>query len=127
MRRTTAILTVCLAALAGCRGGAAQEPYDGVIAAAQRPAKAVVVPAHPATEAEPIVSEVDVPWAIALLSDAAPAARRKPGKVIVVDTEPDVPESVVQAVDLGVSVGTGRDEAEAAPPKTCSGVVKTRS
>lgn len=126
MRRTTAILTVCLCAVAGCRGGAAQEPYDGVIAAARRPVTAAV-PAPQASEVEPIASEVDVPWAIALLSDAGSAAVKKAGKVIVVDTEPDVPESVVPAVDLHVAADPGSAEEKPATPKACSGVVKTRS
>jgi hypothetical protein len=127
MRRVTAILTVCLVAVAGCQGSAAQEPYDGVIAAVQRPAKAPVVPELRSPEAEPIASEVDVPWAIALLSDAMPAPVKKPGKVIVVDVDADVPETVVQAVDLDVAVDPPSAAEKPATPKTCSGVVKSRS
>ena len=125
MRRTTAVLAVCFCALTGCRGGVAQEPYDGVIAAA-RPASAAV-PTPQETEAAPIASEVDVPWAIALLSDAARPTVKKPAKVVVVDAEPDVPEMLAQEGDFHLVVGPEPAAERRERPKTCSGVVKTRS
>ena len=127
MRRTTAILTVSVCALTGCQGSGAQEPYDGVIAAAQRSAKPAPTPTPQAPETKPIASEVDVPWAIALLSDATAPPASKPGQVIQVDTEPDLPETVVQAAHLDIAVDPGPAEGKPTTPKTCSGVVKTRS
>jgi glucose/arabinose dehydrogenase len=125
MRRTTAILAVCFCAVTGCRGGAAQEPYNGVIAAAQRAAKAAI-PAQ-APEAEPIASEIDVPWAIALLSDAKTPVVKRRGRVIVVDTEHDVPETIAEDADLRVAVDPGSAAEKPATPKTCNGVVNRRS
>lgn len=133
MRRTTAILrtstilTLCLGAAAGCSGGAAQERYDGVIAAARRPAKAPANPARQPPEAEPIASEVDVPWTIALLSNAKTSSVKKAGKVVVVDIESDVPEAIVQEADFHVAVNPRPAGDKPATSKTCSGVVNRRS
>jgi hypothetical protein len=113
MWRRTAILAAYVCALTGCQGGGSQGP--------------VAVPAPQASEVEPIASEVPVPWAIALLSDAMPPAPKKPGKVIVVDIELDASEAVVQTVDLHVAVDPRSAAEKPATPKTCSGVVKTRS
>jgi hypothetical protein len=113
MRRMTAIVAVCVSALTGCQGGGSQGP--------------AAVPAPQASEVEPIASEVRVPWAIALVSDARTPAPKKPGKVIVVDVERDAPEAVVQTVDLHVAVDPRPAAEKPATPKTCSGVVKTRS
>ena len=126
MRRTTAILTVCLCALAGCQGGGAQEPYDGVLAAARRPMRAaVVVPQAP--EAAPIASEVDVPWSIALLSDAKRPRPTKHGKAILANTGPGAAETIAEDTNLHVAIDPRSAEDKAATPKTCSGVVKSRS
>jgi hypothetical protein len=127
MRRTTAILTVCLSAAAGCSGGAAQEPYDGVIAAARRPAKAAANPAQQPPEPQPTASEIDVPWTIALLSNAKTSSVKKAGKVTVVDIESGVPERIVRAADFHVAVNPRSAGEKPATSKTCSGVVNRRS
>jgi hypothetical protein len=124
MRRTAVILAVCGCALAGCRGSAAQEPYDGLLATR---ANGAVPPAlTQAPEPEAIASEVDVPWTIAVLSDAkqARAKARKPAGVV----EPTsyVVETVPPDGDLHVAVDHEPGE-RAATPKTCSGVVNRRS
>ena len=126
MRRTTAILTLCLCVVAGCRGGAAQEPYDGVLAEAPRSMTAAAPAPHPA-EAEPIASEIDVPWAIALLSDAEGSATTKPRGTTVANREAEPPETLAEETHVHVAVGPGSAEDKPAAPKTCSGVVKTRS
>jgi glucose/arabinose dehydrogenase len=126
MRRTTAILTVSLCAVAGCRGGGAQEPYDGMLAA-QRPAGSALAPAAQTLEPEVVPSEVDVPWAIALLSDAKAPEVRKAGKATVVDAEPDASETVSDDADFHVAIDPRFVEERPATPKTCSGVVKSRS
>jgi hypothetical protein len=128
MRQTTAILTVCLCAVAGCRGGAAQEPYDGMLAAAQSPPKAAAIHVAPAAEAEPIASEIDVPWAIALLSDAAASATTKPGGATAANREPEAPEALAaEEIHVHAAVDPASAEEKRAAPKACSGVVKTRS
>jgi glucose/arabinose dehydrogenase len=127
MRRTTAILAMCVCAAAGCRRGAAQEPYDGAIAAATGPARPAVIDAAQTPEAWPIASEVDVPWTIALLSNAKTAAVKKTGKVMRVDKERDVAETIVKDADLYLAVDPGSAEEKPATPKTCSGVVNRRS
>lgn len=126
MRRTTAILTVCLCAAAGCRGGVAQEPYDGMLAA-RRPTASAPIPARQAPDSEPIASEVDVPWVIALLSDAKTSATTQADTAIVVDSEPDPPETIVEETDLNVAIDPTSLEEKPATRKVCSGVVKTRS
>jgi glucose/arabinose dehydrogenase len=132
MRRTNAILVVLLCAVTGCRGTGAQEPYDGMVAAARRPSKAPPAPAAEAPEAQPIASEVDVPWTIALLSDAkAPRAKRS-GKLVVVDREDEATIAIAHDADLYVATGPhppdDKSTAEKpAAPKSCSGVVKSRS
>jgi hypothetical protein len=127
MRRTTAILAMCVCAAAGCRGGAAQEPYDGVIAAATGPARPGVIDPAQAPEARPIASEVDVPWTIALLSNAKTAAVKKTRNVMRVDKEPDVAETIVKEADLYLTVDRESADEKPATPKTCSGVVNRRS
>jgi hypothetical protein len=126
MRRTTAILTVCLCAAAGCRGSAAQEPYDGVIVTAKRPGKQVMPPSI-AAEATPMASEVDVPFSIALLSNAKTAVARKASSVVVVEADPEVREITVEEVHIRFAIDPGPTEEKPAAPKACTGVVKTRS
>jgi glucose/arabinose dehydrogenase len=127
MRRTTAILTLCLCAVAGCRGGGAQEPYDGLIARAQPRAAAAAVSTPQAPEAEPIASAVDVPWTIALLSDGARPAARKRGKGLALDVNPAVAATIAEEAHLNVAVEPTPTDDKPATPKACSGVVKTRS
>jgi glucose/arabinose dehydrogenase len=129
MWRTAAILTTCVCAVAGCRGGAAQEPYDGMVARARRPADSVAVPPRQAPEAAPIASEADVPWTIALLSNAKSVPVKKPGRVIVVETEPDLEpsEATAEEADVHFAVDRAPTEERLTTPKTCNGVVKTRS
>jgi hypothetical protein len=132
MRRTTAILTLSLCAVAGCRGGAAQEPYDGLIATNRVPAGVQSAAQASPPESDRIAAGVDVPWTIALLSDAKTSPTRRAGKVIIVQTEPepevDLPEIVAgDEADLHLTVNAGAAEESASAPKACSGVVKTRS
>jgi glucose/arabinose dehydrogenase len=127
MRRTTAILTVSLCAVAGCRGGGAQEPYDGMLAAAQRPAVSAPAPVAPTPEPEVVPSEVDVPWTIALLSDANAPRVTKAGNATVLDTEPAVSETMADEADFRVAIDPRSAEERPATPKTCNGVVKSRS
>jgi hypothetical protein len=127
MRRTTRILMVCLSVVAGCRGSAAQEPYDGMVASGGRPAKPAAIPAADAPQPEPIASATDVEWTIALLSNAKTRAGKKAGNVIVVESEPDAPEPAIQELDLHVAVDPGEAEEKPATPKTCNGVVVRRS
>jgi glucose/arabinose dehydrogenase len=127
MRRTTTILTVCLCVVGGCRGGAAQEPYDGVLAAAKRPATSARAPVAQTPEPEVVATEVDVPWAIALLSDGKLPAIKKAAKVIGVDNGPDSPETIAAEADLHVAIDPEPAYEKPATPKTCSGVVNRRS
>jgi glucose/arabinose dehydrogenase len=122
----TAMLTVSLCAAAGCRGGAAQEPYYGVIAAAQQPVERAATPAPQATDPQPMASEVDVPWSIALVSNAKMASARKPAKVVVVEAKPDAAPDA-QELDLQLASDPALTEEKAAAPKTCNGVVIRRS
>jgi hypothetical protein len=122
--RTSAILTVCFCAVAGCQGGAAQEPYDGAMVAVRHSAVAAPVAQTPEPE---IASEIDVPWAIALLSDAKAARVRKPGKVVRVETEPDVSVRSAEDADLQFAIDPRYADEKPATPKACSGVVKSRS
>ena len=126
MRRTTSMLAVCFCALTGCQGGGAQEPYDGVIVADRRPA-ALSAPAPQVPDTESIASEVDAPWAIALLSDAKAPMLEKASAVTILDTEPGVSDAIAADADLHVAVDPRVPEDKPAMPKTCSGVVKTRS
>lgn len=132
MRRTSAILVVLFCAVSGCRDSEAQEPSHGVVATDQRPSKALPAPPAPAPEAEPIASEVDVPWTIVLLSDArAPRAKRS-GKLVIVDREDDATVAIAHDADLYIAAGPhpADDKSAAekpAAPKSCSGVVKSRS
>jgi hypothetical protein len=129
MRRMTAVVAVCLCAVTGCRGGAAQEPYDGIGTVARAPSSAVPVPQVPAPAVEPIASEVDVPWTIALLSDVE--ARHVEARGDVVHDEPvaTAEESrLEESVDLEVVVEHDLlQEKPATSAKSCPGVVKGRS
>ncbi|MDQ3997272.1 MAG: hypothetical protein M3303_09665 [Gemmatimonadota bacterium] len=127
MRRTTAILTACLCAVAGCRGGGAQEPYDGLIAEAQPRAAAAAVSASQVPEAEPIASAVDVPWTIALLSDGERPAARQRGKGVALNAKPALAATMAEEVHLHVALEPAPTDDKAARPKACGGVVKTRS
>ncbi|MFN2566033.1 MAG: hypothetical protein ABR499_13635 [Gemmatimonadaceae bacterium] len=134
MRRTIAILTVCLC-VTGCRGGAAQAPYDGMIAAAQRPANAAAAHALQAVEATPIASEVDVPWTIALLTDEPAPVIRRPRRVAVVDRGPETAEPLSREDEGEIRIVAEHGHADEKPttdekpatPKACNGVVKSRS
>jgi hypothetical protein len=126
MRRSTAILTTCVCAVTACRGGAAQEPYDRVIAAVRGPVTAAVGGPR-APEAEPIASDIDMRWTIALLSDVEAPIVKTLGRVIVVDAKPDAPEPVARESHLHVAVDPEPTAAKPATSKTCSGVVKSRS
>jgi hypothetical protein len=133
MQRMTAILTVCLCVVGGCRGSAAQEPDEGRVAPGQRGARAPISARAP--EAEPIASEVDVPWAIALLSNAKTRTAKKTVKVMVVHDKPNVDEMSRRDVHFEVAIEPGAPENGAVTPtatrtpapKTCSGVVNRRS
>jgi hypothetical protein len=125
MRQTTAILVVGLCALAGCQGGGAQEPYDGVIAAARPLSASVPAPQDP--EAAPMASAVDVPWTIALLSDAEPPAARARANAIAPDAKPPVAERIIEEAHFHVAVDPRPTNDKPATPKACGGVVKTRS
>jgi len=109
-----------------CRGGVSQEAHEGY-AISGAPATASAATTTPARDAEPMASEVDVPWSIALLSDGEPRAGELP-PVIVVDRAPaaEDPAAEEEAEDLEVAVDHVADEKPAAA-KACTGVVKGRS
>ena len=124
MRRATAVLAVCLCAITGCRGGAAQEPYDGVVVTG-RASATVAVPSDPVEE--PIASEVDIPWTIALLSDGAARPAASPPPVTVAEREAEVDVSIPEvSLDLQLAVDHSADDKPRAI-KVCPGVVKGRS
>jgi hypothetical protein len=85
------------------------------------------LPTLEAREAKLIASEVNVPWAIALLSDAETPTARKHGNVIIVDTDRDVPGTLAEDADLQVAVDPEPAEVKPAAPRACSGVVNRRS
>jgi hypothetical protein len=119
MQRTIAILAVFLGAAAGCRGGATQSHAAPALGAR-------------APRAETIASEPEAPWAIALLSDATEAPRRRSGKVVVVDVTDDQVAAISREVDLRVAVKPEPSDDKPAgekpeAPKSCSGVVNRRS
>ena len=91
------------------------------------PATAAAIPA--AEEAEPMASEVDVPWSIALLSDADAPLAKDPGRVVVVEGGPEVhePASAEDVTGLEVVVDHYHGDEKPTTPKSCSGVVKGRS
>jgi hypothetical protein len=122
MRRAVAFLTVCLCAGVGCRGGVAQERYDGFGVTTRSPAA-------PAPVAEAMASEVDVPWTLALLSDGQGRPVDAPGDVVRDERVASAEEPGFQdAVDLEVAFEHDRlDEKPATSPKSCPGVVKGRS
>jgi hypothetical protein len=134
MRRTSAVLVVLFSGMTGCSGTEAQVPNDGVMAVAQRPGAAAPAAAAQPAIAEPVASEPNVPWAIALLSDAPERPIKRAGKVTIVEAKSDaldVPEAIAQEADVQVAlqpeplVEKPADEKPA--PKACSGVVNRRS
>jgi glucose/arabinose dehydrogenase len=127
MRRMTAMLTLWLSAAAGCRGGAAQEPYDGVIVAAQRHADPAATTAPQAAELLQMASGIDVPWSIALLSNAKTATARKPAKVLVVEAEREATDPDAHDLDLQLASDPTLADEKPTTPKTCNGVVIRRS
>ena len=139
MRRTNAIVVTVLCATIGCRGSEAQEPYDGVMATG--PAASIRVATQIAQAADTIVmaSEVDVPWAIALLSDGKASAVKRPKRVVVAQRAQRarrVTKPATAAASLEVVFGQPHDHADEKPaaapdakpaaPKAC-GVVNRRS
>lgn len=137
MRRTSAILVMLLPGVIGCRDTEAQVPYDGLIAAAQ--GSAMTAPAVSTPTAEPIASEPNAPWSIALLPDIPerPIKRaRRSGRVTIVQAEPEAtvePEAIAHEADVHVAlqpepvVDDRPAEEKPAAPKSCSGVVNRRS
>jgi len=146
MRRAAIVLAACFGAVAGCRGGVAQEASSGAVTAG--PAAA---PAAAARDAAPIASEVDVRRAIALLSDARRPTVKRPRRVTIVERQPLPSVRVVQeidsvadvqlVVDRGPSAGKvpGHDpdtlgpiakpaiDGKRAEAKACNGLVHRRS
>ncbi len=131
MRRMTAVVAVCLCTVTGCRGGAAQEPYGGIGTVARAPSSAVPVPQTLVPAVEPIASEVDVPWTIALLSDAETGplesrsddARDEAVAAVVEEAAAEEPPA-----DFELAFEHDRpDEKPVTSAKTCPGVVKGRS
>jgi hypothetical protein len=131
MRRATIVLAACVWAITGCRGSEAQEP--AAVSGESPPAAIQAAPA------EPMSSEVDVPWAIALATDSPRPGVKRPHRVIVVDREPLVTEPSAETLELEeegqVQVlvenapSEGKPSADEKPhtPKSCSGVVLRRS
>jgi hypothetical protein len=126
------ILVGLLCMVTGCSGTEAQEPSPDLSAAAPRAVKRAPVP--PAQASEPTsIADMNVPWAIALLSDAPEPPRKKPSrKVTVVVTQPPAPSAIEQEADLHVAIKTASVidkpvEEKPAPVKVCPGVVNRRS
>jgi hypothetical protein len=113
--------------MTGCRGGAAQEPYDGVVVTT-RGLSAQPIAAPEVNEAEPMASEVDVPWSIALLSDAEPPRVEHAARVMIVDRALVAHEATgdEDPADLQLAVDHVADE-KPSTAKSCAGVVKGRS
>ena len=131
MRRTSTIVTVLFCAVTGCRGSEAQEPYAGLVAA-PRAAMAATPAVVQVPQSEPSGAEMNVPWAIALLSDTPEAPTKKPGKLAVAAVEFDpTPEISPEAdVHLAVEPRSVAEKPAADKPattKSCSGVVNRRS
>lgn len=136
MRRTSAILVLLFMGTTGCRGTEAQVPYHGPVATTQRAVKAAAAVGAPA--AEPIASEPNAPWSIALLADIPErpiTAAKRSGKVTIVQAEPEPTvevDTIAHEADVHVAVQPDpvddrpADEKPAAP-KACSGVVNRRS
>lgn len=129
-RAAAAVLAVSLLAIAGCRGGAAREPYDGVVGT-RGALRGVTGVESPAQDAEPMASEVDVPWTIALLSEgeaAQPLGEHRdvtpPDPELTADAQPSAPEV---PADLEVAVEHDRPDEKPPAAKSCTGVVKGRS
>jgi glucose/arabinose dehydrogenase len=130
MRRMTAVVAICLCTVTGCRGGAAQEPYDGISVTTRGPSTAVPIPKASALTSEPMASEVNVPWTIALLSDAEVRTVEEHDGVVHVEPAAAVeePSAEDEPPDLEVAVEHDRpDEKQPANAKSCPGVVKGRS
>ena len=137
MRRVATILAACLCATSACRGGAAQEPYDGVVVTGRAAERVLPAAPAPVDHAEPMASEVDVRWTIALLSDAearhVDAARR----IAVRESEPTIGETIADepAADIAVAadfpadvhIGLHQPEDKQPASRSCPGVVKGRS
>jgi hypothetical protein len=124
------VLVVLLCTVTGCRGSAAQEPYDGAVAAPR--ASMAAAAAVQAPQPEPSDVEINVPWAIALLSDAPAPPTRKPIKPAVAARNPDLapaiaPEAHVHVAIESQPVSEKPAEIKPATPKVCSGVVNRRS
>jgi hypothetical protein len=136
MRRISAIVVTCLCAITGCKGSDAAEPYGSLLVASQVGTRAVTAaPAAQVPDAEAIVSAVDVPWAIALLSDDRPPAVKRPRRAMVVRRDPVVVEPIAGSATADIEVVLAEDHAYAKPAadekprpaKVCSGVVNRRS
>jgi hypothetical protein len=137
MRRINVIVVTCLCAITGCKGSDAAEPYGSLLVASQVGTRAAVTaaPAAQASEAEAIVSAVDVPRAIALLSDDRPPGVKRSRRAMVVRRDPVVVEPIAGWATADIDVVLSEDEAYARPAadekprpaKACSGVVNRRS
>jgi hypothetical protein len=130
MRRMTAVVAICLCAVTGCRGGAAQEPYDGISVTTRGPSTAVPIPNGSALTPEPMASEVDVPWTLALLSDAELRTVEEHDGLMHVEpaARVEAPSAEDEPSDLEVALEHDRpNEKHPANAKSCSGVVKGRS
>ena len=127
MRRATALLAACLCGITGCQGGAAQEPYDGIVVTGPASTTVGVPPAAPPPADEPIASEVDIPWTIALLSDDAARVPKAPRPVLVVERAPATVQPLPEiSIDLQLAADH-RADGKPATVKVCPGVVKGRS
>jgi hypothetical protein len=128
MRRATAIVAVCACAVTGCRGGVTPERYDGAVVRTRSPSTVVVDRSAPAPTAEPIASEVDVPWTIALLSDveAQPGNDRDNTRDARPAGATEDPSLEGTPTDLDIVVDAAGDR-PAGTTKSCPGVVKGRS
>lgn len=135
MRRTSAVLMLFFGGITGCRGSEAQVPYDGLVAVGQRPAQTAPVLAAQTEAAEPLAAEPNVPWAIALLSDAPERPPKRSGKVTILAAKPEprpTPGAIAHEADIHIALESDEaDEksaaAKPAAPKSCSGVVNRRS
>jgi hypothetical protein len=90
----------------------------------------VPIPAAPTGVAEPIASEVDVPWTIALLSDAEARPVEEHDGVVYVEPITAVVEPTPDDDASDLEVAFEHDRPDEKPPtsaKSCSGVVKGRS
>ena len=127
MRRLTTILATCLCVTGACRGGAAQEPYDGIVVSGR--AAATLAPASPADTDEPMASEVDLRWTIALLSEAEARRVEAARRITLLDSEPVIAEPALDAPAMDIQFALDQHPVAEKPAasKRCSGVVKGRS